>query len=80
MEYGTKGIKSEKLYLYQGFDPSNANVTGNALGLGGKTFGAVNQRDADLLFMWHRVTRTSPVLPFLVACFFPHIICWSCYW
>lgn len=53
MEYGTKGIKGEKLYLYQGFDPSNANVTDNALGRT-KPVVAVNQRDADLLFMWHR--------------------------
>jgi len=64
MEDGTKGIKSEKLYLYQGFDTSNANVTDSALGLGGGTVGAVNQRDADLLFLWHRVTRNAPFFSF----------------
>lgn len=54
MEYGTNDIRSEKLYLYQGFDPSNANLSENGLGLGRKSVGAINQRDADLLFMWHR--------------------------
>ncbi|ONK61017.1 uncharacterized protein A4U43_C08F25230 [Asparagus officinalis] len=55
MEYGSKGIKSEKLYLYQGFDPSNANVSDNAVlrpQLPSNIRGAVNQRDADLLFLW----------------------------
>lgn len=54
MEYGTRDIKSEKLYLYQGFDPSNANVSDNTLKLGQKPIGVINQRDADLLFMWLR--------------------------
>lgn len=59
MEYGTKSIKNEELYLYQGFDPSNANVSENSLAGGSKGFGAVNQRDADLLFMWHRYQQLS---------------------
>ena len=53
MEYGDKTFKDEKLFLYQGFDPANANVANTLLWPGPK--GAVNQRDADLLFMWKRV-------------------------
>lgn len=53
MEYGDKTFKDEKLFLYQGFDPSNANITNRLLWPGRKA--AVNQRDADLLFMWKRV-------------------------
>ncbi|KAJ3680304.1 hypothetical protein LUZ60_016582 [Juncus effusus] len=53
MEYGDKTFKKEKLYLYQGFDPSNANVTQNGVLLPSK-IDVVNQRDADLLFLWKR--------------------------
>ncbi|XP_068634593.1 vacuolar-processing enzyme [Aristolochia californica] len=56
MEYGNKSIKAEKLYLYQGFDPANANVDQNVL----HRFShmeVVNQRDADLLFLWHTYER-----------------------
>ncbi|GJM85672.1 hypothetical protein PR202_ga02145 [Eleusine coracana subsp. coracana] len=52
MEYGDKTFKGEKLYLYQGFNPENANVTNKLLRQGQKT--AVNQRDADILFLWKR--------------------------
>ncbi|KAG6468444.1 hypothetical protein ZIOFF_073129 [Zingiber officinale] len=52
MEYDDKNVKPEKLYLYQGFDPANANLTENALRLS-KHMGVINQRDADLLFLWH---------------------------
>ncbi|KAG6511080.1 hypothetical protein ZIOFF_029133 [Zingiber officinale] len=52
MEYDNKNVKPEKLYLYQGFDPANANLTENALRLS-KQMGVINQRDADLLFLWH---------------------------
>lgn len=55
MEYGNKSIKAEKLYLYQGFDPSNENVSQNTLPHH-TNMEAVNQRDADLLFMWNRVS------------------------
>ncbi|KAG6492667.1 hypothetical protein ZIOFF_047632 [Zingiber officinale] len=54
MEYGDKNVKPEKLYLYQGFYPANANLTENALRLS-KQMGVINQRDADLLFLWHMV-------------------------
>ncbi|GLT47204.1 hypothetical protein SLA2020_209150 [Shorea laevis] len=51
MEYGTTNIKAEKLYLYQGFDPGSVDFPSNFLHTG--TMEAVNQRDADLLFLWH---------------------------
>ncbi|XP_042444064.1 vacuolar-processing enzyme beta-isozyme-like [Zingiber officinale] len=56
MEYGDKNVKPEKLYLYQGFDPANANLTENARRLS-KQMGVINQRDADLLFLWHMYER-----------------------
>ncbi|OEL34501.1 Vacuolar-processing enzyme beta-isozyme 1 [Dichanthelium oligosanthes] len=52
MEYGDKTFKGEKLYLYQGFNPANANVTNKLLWQGQKA--VVNQRDADILFLWKR--------------------------
>ncbi|URD83482.1 vacuolar-processing enzyme [Musa troglodytarum] len=51
MEYGDKSVKSDMLSLYQGFEPAIANVTENALRLR-MPMGVINQRDADLLFMW----------------------------
>jgi legumain len=54
MEYGDKTFKGEKLYLYQGFDPANANVTNKLLRPGLEA--VVNQRDADILFLWKRVS------------------------
>ncbi|XP_010933721.1 asparaginyl endopeptidase Rep2 [Elaeis guineensis] len=53
MEYGDKSFKDDKLYLFQGFDPSNANLSGNALAPT-MPMEAINQRDADLLFLWKR--------------------------
>lgn len=50
MEYGNKTLKGEKLYLYQGFDPASLNFPPNHLSL---PMGVINQRDADLLFLWH---------------------------
>ncbi|KAM0935084.1 putative legumain protein [Dioscorea sansibarensis] len=55
MEYGNKSMKSEKLYLYQGFNPANANVTDNAIRT--TSMGVINQRDADLLFLWRSYER-----------------------
>lgn len=60
MEYGNKSIKPEKLYLYQGFDPATENLPPNKLPLDVK-MGVVNQRDADLLFLWKKVIK-----PFLI--------------
>ncbi|CAL9156133.1 unnamed protein product [Musa hybrid cultivar] len=58
MEYGDKNIKPEKLYLYQGFDPANANITENGLSQR-MQMGTINQRDADLLFLWKRYERLA---------------------
>uniref|UniRef100_A0A0D3F857 Legumain prodomain domain-containing protein n=1 Tax=Oryza barthii TaxID=65489 RepID=A0A0D3F857_9ORYZ len=52
MEYGDRTFKDDKLYLYQGFDPANAEVKNKLSWEGPKA--AVNQRDADLLFLWRR--------------------------
>ena len=65
MEYGDKTFKDEKLFLYQGIDPANANMANMLLWPGPK--GAVNQRDADLLFMWKRVNPSySFILPIII--------------
>ncbi|RWR87505.1 Peptidase C13 [Cinnamomum micranthum f. kanehirae] len=53
MEYGNKSMKSEDLYLYQGFDPSSKSITQNTP-TPYTNMEAINQRDADLLFMWNR--------------------------
>ncbi|XP_022737582.1 vacuolar-processing enzyme [Durio zibethinus] len=52
MEYGNTTIKAEKLYLYQGFDPATVNFPPNELSPE-THMEAVNQRDADILFLWH---------------------------
>lgn len=54
MEYGTKEIKKEKVYLYQGFDPASKNFPANGAQAKGK-MDTIDQRDADLLFLWHMV-------------------------
>ncbi|KAJ4712829.1 Vacuolar-processing enzyme [Melia azedarach] len=57
MQYGNTSIKSEKLYLYQGYDPASVNFPPNRLGPA--RVGVVNQRDADLLFMWHMYKKAE---------------------
>lgn len=57
MEYGSKEIKPEKVYLYQGFDPATANLPANKIAFAHVE--VVNQRDADLLFLWERVSLNS---------------------
>lgn len=56
MEYGDKTFKDEKLFLYQGFNPANGNITNELIWPVPKA--TVNQRDADLLFMWKRVNSS----------------------
>ncbi|KAK9277465.1 hypothetical protein L1049_007009 [Liquidambar formosana] len=58
MEYGNKSIGVERLYLYQGFDPATANLPSNKLHLH-TPMEVVNQRDADLLFMWQRYKKSE---------------------
>ncbi|KAL4346613.1 hypothetical protein GQ457_17G020940 [Hibiscus cannabinus] len=52
MEYGNTSIKAEKLYLYQGFDPATVNFPPNEVNHN-PPMEAINQRDADILFLWH---------------------------
>lgn len=54
MEYGNKSIKPEKLSLYQGFDPATENLPSNGIDFNHQ-MDVVNQRDADLLFLWAKV-------------------------
>jgi len=50
------GIKASKLrsfiYIYQGFDPATVNFPPN----GGMRMEVVNQRDAELFFLWQLVS------------------------
>ncbi|KAL3619392.1 hypothetical protein CASFOL_036962 [Castilleja foliolosa] len=57
MEYGNKSIKSEKVYLYQGFDPATENLPPNRIIGSKRRMDVVNQRDADLLFLWERYKK-----------------------
>lgn len=59
MEYGNKNMTAERLYLYQGFDPANANKGGNS-SLSYDRLEVVSQRDADLLFLWQKVQYYLP--------------------
>ncbi|KAF3791048.1 Vacuolar-processing enzyme [Nymphaea thermarum] len=61
MQYGNKSMRVERLYLYQGFDPANANVTDNALPQQQRLapMEVVNQRDADLVFLWQKYMRAK---------------------
>ncbi|CAL1401359.1 unnamed protein product [Linum trigynum] len=59
MEYGSNGIKPEKLYLYQGFDPDSVNVPPQPSNVGLSRTDVVNQRDAELLFLWHMYKRSE---------------------
>ncbi|KAG6782666.1 hypothetical protein NC652_008921 [Populus alba x Populus x berolinensis] len=58
MQYGNKSIKGEKLYLYQGFDPASANFPPNNVHIGGR-MDVVNQRDAELVFLWQMYKRSE---------------------
>lgn len=60
MQYGDIKLNEEFLYLYMGTDPKNNNHTfvddDNSL----LPFSnIVNQRDADLLHFWHKVSLNS---------------------
>lgn len=54
MVYGNESMKTELLYLYQGFDPATDKLPENKFDLDIR-MGAINQRDADILFLWKRV-------------------------
>ncbi|KAK1378279.1 Vacuolar-processing enzyme [Heracleum sosnowskyi] len=55
MEYGTKKIQKEKVYLYQGFHPS---FKSNEAKTTTRT-DAIDQREADILFLW-AMYKSSP--------------------
>ncbi|XP_074341031.1 legumain-like [Apium graveolens] len=55
MEYGTKEIHEEKVYLYQGFNPSfKSNLAETTMRMN-----AIDQREADILFLW-AMYKSSP--------------------
>ncbi|XP_065857984.1 vacuolar-processing enzyme [Euphorbia lathyris] len=58
MEYGTGSIKPEKLYLYQGFDPESVNFPPRN-NIRAAPMEVVNQRDAEILFMWKMYERAG---------------------
>lgn len=59
MQYGDLELNAQNLFLYMGSNPANDNATfidDNALPSVSR---AVNQRDADLLYFWHKVGFAS---------------------
>ncbi|GMH22762.1 hypothetical protein Nepgr_024605 [Nepenthes gracilis] len=58
MEYGNRTLKSEHLYLYQGFDPTTVNFSLDEFRRDNHGR-AINQRDADLLFQWQKYKRAK---------------------
>lgn len=58
MQYGDTNITDEKLYLYQGFDPATVNLPPHNDKLESK-MEVVNQRDAEILFMWEMVFSST---------------------
>lgn len=56
MQYGDVEFSKDTLFLYLGTDPANDNLTfvdENSLW---SSSTAVNQRDADLVHFWHKVS------------------------
>ncbi|CAI9093786.1 OLC1v1029362C1 [Oldenlandia corymbosa var. corymbosa] len=56
LEFGNKSIHAEKLYLYQGFDPSTENLPPNKIESPAK-MEVVEQRSADLYFLWQKYNK-----------------------
>lgn len=66
MQYGNLTISQEELYLYMGFDSANSNaslVLENSLLLERTAAKAINQRDADLLYMWQKYKKSKEDSP-----------------
>lgn len=58
MEYGSRSITVEKLYLYQGYNPATKNFpTDNGVHKGEN--GVVDQRTADVFYLWQKVSVHS---------------------
>ncbi|KAI4327090.1 hypothetical protein L6164_019591 [Bauhinia variegata] len=58
MKYGDTNFTSEKLYLYQGFDPATVNFPPHN-GRLQTQMEVVNQRDAELYFMWQMYKKSE---------------------
>lgn len=63
-EFGNKDIKHEKASLFLGFDPETANLEPNQVQFD-KT-NSVNQRDADLIFLWQSVSTCDHFVSFKI--------------
>jgi legumain len=58
MQYGSLGLNVDNIFLYMGSNPANDNATfvdDNSLP---SLSGAVNQRDADLVYYWQKFQRS----------------------
>lgn len=56
MEYGELELNMQNLFLYVGSNPANENATFiDDNSLSSFSNAAVNQRDADLIYFWHKV-------------------------
>ena len=71
MEYGDKTFKDDMLFLYQGFDPAKSSIRNRPLPMPSLK-SAIKQRDADVLFMWKKVTK----IPLSISCLV-HLLCYS---
>lgn len=58
MQYGDKSKITEKLYLYHGYDPATENFPPNRVNNAAR-MEVVNQRSADLFFLWKRYEKTE---------------------
>ncbi|XP_054809510.1 legumain-like isoform X2 [Prosopis cineraria] len=58
MEYGDTNIKSDKIYLFLGFDPDSVNFPPYNIKLR-PPMQVITQRDADLLFLWQMYNRSQ---------------------
>eukprot|EP00252_Welwitschia_mirabilis_P013943 TRINITY_DN3089_c0_g1_i12.p1 TRINITY_DN3089_c0_g1~~TRINITY_DN3089_c0_g1_i12.p1 ORF type:complete len:232 (+),score=15.39 TRINITY_DN3089_c0_g1_i12:212-907(+) len=63
MQYGDTKLSAEALSVFMGFDPANANATFQDAfpkSFKSKHIEAVDQRDADLLYLWQRYRKSRP--------------------
>ncbi|KAM3702019.1 hypothetical protein ACB098_05G218900 [Castanea mollissima] len=54
MQYGDKKLSNECLYSYMGTNPANDNDTSVEYASSPSTLRVVNQRDVNLLYLWHK--------------------------
>lgn len=57
MQYGDIQQSGQSLYMFIGTNPANDNLTLNSNSNSNPPSGAVNQRDADLVYFWQKVTH-----------------------